>query len=381
MKEMTSRERVLAALHQQPVDRIPYCEHLVDPVIGLRTIGILKTIGVFLKAAQSVGLKTMFRALKAMGMGDAALSDPEIAQNLYELMGAIDPPLSKALGRDNITYWGAAGCFEGGQAYLLNPEEAYRGSAADGIIKSFEDLDKMVFRTDIDQIISGAEQFLKNKGDLAACALVFLGLDPCWHSMGFETFCEACLLEPELVTEVLGRITDWYAMVMEEICKLDFDFIWAADDIAYHTSPFFSPRLYRRLLLPHTKKVADKITKPWIYHSDGNLVPIWDDLLSQGMNAIHPLESGSMDLDYLKQNYGDKVSFVGGIDLRILEAGTPEETETEVKKLISILGPGYGYLLGASNSVTPDVIPENERAMLAALAKYGVYDAEGNLPL
>ena len=183
-----------------------------------------------------------------------------------------------------------------------------------------------------------------------------------------------------MINEVLGRITDWYAKAAEEICKLDFDFIWAADDIAYHTSPFFSPRVYRRLLLPHTKKVADKITKPWIYHSDGNLLPIWDDLLSQGMNAIHPLESGSMDLEFLKKNYGDHLTFVGGIDLRILEAGTPEETEAEVKQLITILGPNYGYILGASNSVTPDVIPENERAMLAALKKYGIYDESGNLP-
>ena len=287
--------------------------------------------------------------------------------------------LSAALGRDNITYWGAAGCFEGGQAYLLDPDQADKGASADGIIKSFDDLDKLVFRTDIDEIISGAEKFLKNKGDLAACALVFLGLDPCWHSMGFETFCESALLEPDLVNEVLGRISDWYANITEELCKLDFDFIWAADDIAYNSAPFFSPRLYRKLLLPHTRRVAEKITKPWIYHSDGNLLPIWDDLISQGMNAIHPLESGSMDLNYLKENYGDRLSFVGGVDLRVLEAGTPEETIAETKRMISIMGPNYGYLLGASNSVTPDVIPENERAMLETLMKYGVYNDDGSL--
>ncbi len=144
-------------------------------------------------------------------------------------------------------------------------------------------------------------------------------------------FCTACLLEPELVDAALEKISGWYAVVAEELCKLDFDFIWAADDIAYGTAPFFSPRVYRKLLLPHTRKVAEKITKPWIYHSDGNLLPIWDDLISQGMNAIHPLESGSMDLQYLKDNYGDRLSFVGGVDLRVLEAGTVEETIVEPK--------------------------------------------------
>lgn len=160
-------------------------------------------------------------------------------------------------------------------------------------LKSFDDLDKMIFRTDIDRIIQDAQEFLKNKGDLAACALIFLDIDPTWHSMGFETFSIACLEQPELVSEILGRISDWYAMITTELCKLDFDFIWAADDIAFNTAPFFSPRVYRNLLLPHTRKVTTKISKPWIYHSDGNLLPIWKDLTSQGMNAIHPLEAGS----------------------------------------------------------------------------------------
>ena len=191
--------------------------------------------------------------------------------------------------------------------------------------------------------------------------------------MGFETFCISCIDDPGLVGEFLGRISGWYAQVVEEFCRLDFDFIWAADDIAFKTQPLVSPRIYRKLLLPHTRKVAEKITKPWIYHSDGNLLPIWDDLTSQGMNAIHPLEAGSMDVAMLKEKYGKRISFVGGVDLRVLEAGTPEETRAETKRLIDILGPGYGYLLSASNSVTPYVKPENLVAMLETLQEHGRY--------
>jgi uroporphyrinogen-III decarboxylase len=177
-------------------------------------------------------------------------------------------------------------------------------------------------------------------------------------------------VEPDLVAAVLGPICEWYAAVTEELCKLDFDFIWAADDIAYNSAPFFSPKVYRELLLPHTRKVAEKITKPWIYHSDGNLLPIWDDLTSQGMNAIHPLEAGSMDLAQLKADYGGSIVFVGGLDLRILEAGTPEETRRFAKHLIDTLGPD-GYCFGSSNSITPNVKPENFRAMIETLLAYG----------
>ena len=353
---MTSRQRVLAALNHQPLDRIPYCEHLVDPLVALQ-------------AAPMLGLgdpaplaETLRQIREATERGDRAFG--------MQAMFGLDPIISPLLGRDNITYWGGAMCFPGG--YLLNPEQAHLGAAGDGVLKSRDDLAKMQF-TPIERVVEGAKAFLAQKGDLAACALIFLGIDPCWHSMGWETFAVACLMDPGLVESVLGPISDWYAEVTRELCKLDFDFIWAADDIAFKTAPFFSPQVYRELLLPHTKRVAAQISKPWIFHSDGNLLPIWGDLTSQGMNAIHPLEAGSMDVAMLKREYGDRIAFCGGVDLRILEAGTPEETAADTRRLIDILGPGGGYLLCTSNSVTPHVRPENLAAMLQTLQEYGRY--------
>lgn len=367
---MKPRERVLAALNRQPVDRIPYCEHLVDFNVAIKTLGSAKSGLVMLLAGRKIGYKNLIKIMRYSNDPAKVMNDPELFVLGFRMMSAMEPLISKMLHRDNITFWGGAMCFEGGTNYLLNPEQRHLGASADGILKSFDDLDKMVFRTDIDRILTQAEEFLKNKGDLAACALIFLGIDPCWHSMGFETFCTACLKEPELVHEIMSQISGWYANITEELCKLDFDFIWAADDIAYNSAPFFSPKVYRNLLLPHTRKVAEKITKPWIYHSDGNLLPIWKDLTSLGMNAIHPLEAGSMDLKQLKADYGDTITFVGGLDLRILEAGTPEETRKFGEYLIDTLGP-TGYIYCSSNSITPNVKPENYRAMIDTLMESG----------
>jgi hypothetical protein len=55
------------------------------------------------------------------------------------------------------------------------------------------------------------------------------------------------------------------------------------------------------------------------------------------MDAIHPLEAGSMDVKQLKADYGDTITFVGGLDLRILEAGMPEETRQYGEYLIETL--------------------------------------------
>lgn len=359
---MIPRERVLAALQHKPTDRIPYCEHLVDLQVGLESLAAEQ-------AAPLAPLTTRLQELVAAA-GPGMLGPG--ADEAMTLMGELDYRVSVALGRDNITFWGGSAPFQDAGTYLLDPAHPELGASADGILKTRDDVCKMHFRDPMD-VIEPAKQFLARKGDLAACALVFMGIDPCWHSMGFETFCIASIEDPGLVDTFLGPISEWYAAVTEELCKLDFDFIWAADDIAFKTQPLFSPRVYRNVLLPHTRKVAARITKPWIYHSDGNLLPIWDDLTSQGMNAIHPLEAGSMDIGMLKARYGEQLAFCGGVDLRILEAGTPEQTVVETRRLIDTMGPGGGYLLCTSNSVTPYVKPENLSAMLATLREYGRY--------
>lgn len=356
LNKMLPRERVLASLQRKPVDRISYCEHLVDPSVAIKIAG-------------GIGKLTSHPEV----LEDASsISQAQAIPDSRTIM-LLEPEISRLLHRDNVTYWDAMIPFKSGTSYLLNSSTFPKlGWSADGILKSRKDLDKMVFR-EPDEVLDNAKEFLAHKGDFAACAMVWLGIDPTWHSMGFSTFCEKLVEDPGLVEEVLSRICDWSAKVVEKLCEIDFDFIWAADDIAYKSAPFFSPRMYREILLPHTRKVAEKINLPWIYHSDGNLSPLMDDLLSQGMNAIHPLEPGSMDLAELKKRYGHRVTLVGNIDIDVLSRGTPQKVREQVKERIQLLGPGYGYILCSSNSITPSCKPENVKAMVEALLEYGRY--------
>ncbi len=368
-KRMTSRERVLAALHRKPVDRVPYIEHLVDSDVAFGAAGFFGSLIAQLKIGRALGFSGIINDLKEARKAQNT-EVPILTPGVVNVMSAAEPIISEILNRDNITFWGSFGCFSDYTIYMLDQTKPELGLSADGIIKKKSDLKKLIFR-DIDEVIDQAKHFLKYKGDFAACAMIYLGIDPTWHSMGFETFSMALIQDQELVEAVIGKISDWYAAVAEELCKLDFDFIWAADDIAYHTSPMFSPKSYREVLLPHTRKVAEKITKPWIYHSDGNLMPLLDDLLSQGMNAIHPLEPGSMDVKELKNRYGDQVAFVGNISVDTLERGSIDEIKHEVNEAIDIIGPGYGYLMSSSNSITPNCKAENVKAMVETLLENG----------
>jgi len=114
--------------------------------------------------------------------------------------------------------------------------------------------------------------------------------------------------------------------------------------------------------------------KPWIFHSDGNLFPILDGLVTLGMSAIHPVQPAAMDIKKLKDQYGDRVCIVGNIDLDYtLPTGTAEEVEAEVKDRLERIGEGGGYIISSANSITNYCKPENVQVMADTIRKYGHY--------
>jgi uroporphyrinogen decarboxylase len=209
--------------------------------------------------------------------------------------------------------------------------------------------------------------------DRALFCFLNLGSDPVILGMGLERFALALYDDRHLVEELFELYTAWYARAVRHLCELDFDFLWFGDDIAFKTAPYVSPKVFRELFLPHYRHVAGEITKPWIFHSDGNLLPIMDDLLSLGMDGLHPLEPEAMELAALKRAYGSRVCLVGHISVDTLARGTPAEVDRLVREAIRIAGPGGGYIAGSSNSVPYYAQSENVTAMARAIRRYGRY--------
>jgi uroporphyrinogen decarboxylase len=225
-----------------------------------------------------------------------------------------------------------------------------------------------------------AKWIAQYKGDFAVFARMRLGSSALLESMGIMEFAFKAYDDPELVKEVHRRFSEWSAKVVEHLNQMDFDFYWVGDDLADNTSPWMSPAMFREFFLPYQRIVADAIKKPWIFHSDGNVFPILEDLLSLGMNGIHPIQPSAMDIKRVKALYGKRVCMVGNIDLNYtLTLGTPEEVEKEVKERISVAGPGGGYIISSANSLTDYCKPENVWAMARAVKKYGRYPLDPSL--
>lgn len=190
------------------------------------------------------------------------------------------------------------------------------------------------------------------------------GIANTYLSMGMDRFSIALYKDPKFVFAMMNKFIDWTKDVVCHIQDLDVDVLVFSDDLASKSGPLFSPKMIRELFIPRIKKITKKVELPWIYHSDGDYLPILDDLLTLGMDGIANLEPGAMALAELKRDYGERVCLMGNIDLHYtLTRGTMEETEREVKERIREAGPNGGYILASSNGLTLYCKKENVIAM------------------
>jgi uroporphyrinogen decarboxylase len=328
---MTSRERVLTALKREQPDRVPWTESYVHDDLASALVG---------------------RRVKAP-------PGSRIAPEVFDVL-----PL------DNITYNlrpadYARRTFSAGQDFV-----------GDGTIKTRDDL-KKVKLPDLDdpKLYEPAYEYLrKYRAQRAAIANCRFGVANTYLSMGLTTFSYALYDDLKLVETLLDIFTDWSMGLMKRIHALGFDSAVMADDLAMKNAPLFSPQIVREVFLPRMRRVAEVIKIPWVYHSDGNIMPLLDDLLTLGMNGIANIEPGAMDIVEVKKKYGHRICLIGNISLHsTLTMGTPEETEKEVKDRILTVGQGGGYILASANGLTNYCKPENVKAMGRALEAYGYY--------
>ena len=198
------------------------------------------------------------------------------------------------------------------------------------------------------------------------------------QSMGLEAFAYALYDDRPLVEALFEIIGKTYVEIARRLVQVPrLGAVLMSDDLAHAGGPLVSPEIYRSYVFPRYREIGeilDSAGLPFIFHSDGKLWTLFDDLADCGIKAIHPIEPAAMDIVDVKNRYGDRFCIFGNVDLEYtLTRGTVDEVEAMVKDRIRDLAPGGGYGLAASNSVPDYVKPENYRAMVEAAKRYGRY--------
>lgn len=198
------------------------------------------------------------------------------------------------------------------------------------------------------------------------------------QSMGLENFSYALFDNLEVVEALFEIIGATYIKIAKRLVRMPrLGAVFMSDDLGYTAGPLVSPEVYRKYVFPWYRRIGeilDGAGLPFIFHSDGCLWDVFDDLADCGIKAVHPIEPLAMDIVEVKKRYGDRFCIFGNIDLEYtLTRGTVDDVRELVKQRLRELAPGGGYGLAASNSVPDYVKPENYRAMVETARKHGKY--------
>ena len=245
-----------------------------------------------------------------------------------------------------------------------------------GVIATLEDLERYQFPSKSDFDYWKFEQVRrllpKGMGVVGQYGDIFTMT---WEMMGFETFSLALYENPELVCTLNNKLGELVLSMFEYFAQCEaVDVMWYSDDIAFTQGLLVSPEALHQYFFPWLRRIGDLAKgsgKPLLYHSDGVLWDVFEDIVACGVDAIHPIEPKAMDIAEVKQRYGDRLCLIGNVDVDLLARGTPAEIREQVKLNIEKAGYNGGYCVGSGNSIPEYVKFENYLALLEAARDYG----------
>jgi uroporphyrinogen decarboxylase len=202
-----------------------------------------------------------------------------------------------------------------------------------------------------------------------------------WHLTGLEKYMVSMLCDEPWLEVLNDRVEEWSTGLALQLVQAGVDAIWLGEDLGSQTSTLISPEDWRLRFKPRHKRMIERLRKEKpdliiIMHSDGAVAPLIDDFIEIGVDVYNPVQPNVAGSDprELKDRYGDRISFFGGIDQQeLLPSGDIGAIRREVKERIAILGKNRGYLLAPAHILQPDVSVETIEAMIKAAREYGVY--------
>lgn len=148
-------------------------------------------------------------------------------------------------------------------------------------------------------------------------------------------------------------------------------------DYCFNTNPFFSPQLFGDVIAPvleETIRAYHSMGYYAIKHTDGNIMPIIEQIIECGPDALHSLDpQGGVDLAYVKKKYGSRVALIGNVNCGLLQTGSEEEVFADVRRALRDGMPGYGYIFSTSNCVYTGLSLERYELMNSIWRKEGIY--------
>ena len=372
---MLPRERIIAQFRHEEADLVPMGENHVHHHFVREMLGKDYLYG------------SGFGELEALwdGRRDAVVNSA--IDFFTELPLALDwdyvrvpvAPVRKEYKRPNFT-----GPFswvdEKGNEFHFNPEiglEASRTYNTDMDISELPDPDEAFVVDDSElDIIRGVIAKLKPTHFVVA-RLPLDGTFPYKLTVGIEEYLIRMITDPEFVMRASQVYVNRCIAYINAFLDAGADAVMPTDDYADNRGLMMGLERFNQFILPGIERQAAAAHKKggyFIKHTDGNLWEALDGLVGAGIDGWHGIQPAiGMDFKLLKEKYGKKICFFGGVDCDTLIAGSPEDVERQARYAIQQAAPGGGLVLTSGNGLENGTNVENYRAMMRVRQEFGHY--------
>jgi len=358
---LSPKERVLAALNHSETDRVPI--DLGGTVTSIHFVAYKNLLN-FLKFDEKIYLINK--------VGGTVCPSERILQRFNVDTRYIYPKIEPLTGNFPETFvdaWGLKRKFTGYYYDLTSDGSPLSNIDSVYEINSYNWPSPEDLGYDLNFMIEQAEKLSKEEYAIVFPYVIVGSFAHALLLRGFKQFLSDLLLKPEIAEAVLDNVTNLMVeCVRKYIAPIGkyLDVIFFGDDLGTQTSPIISPSLYNKFVKPRHKKLIEAFKSvsraKVIIHSDGSIFQLLDGLIEAGVDGINPVQvtAKNMDTRILKEKFGEKLVFWGGIDTqRVLPFGKPEDVMNEVKKRVHDLGKNGGYVLASVHNIQPLTPPEN----------------------
>lgn len=205
------------------------------------------------------------------------------------------------------------------------------------------------------------------------------GFEALRRLIGDENCLIAMIEDPEWIRDIVKVHTEVVLRSFEAILAegVQPDGLWIYGDMAYNHATMCSPAMYRELVWPFHKQMADWAHERGmkvIYHTDGRVSGVLDLYIEAGFDCLQPIEAkAGMDIREFAPTHGDRLAMFGNIDVMKMGTNDLDIIEEEIRTKFAAGKAVRGYMYHSDHSVPPQVSWATYKAIIGFVEHYGNY--------
>lgn len=193
-----------------------------------------------------------------------------------------------------------------------------------------------------------------------------------YYLTSFENILMWMAIEPEAAMDLFSMMGDYSLKASRILLDAGVDAIFTGSDLGAGRSLLFSPDMFYKYVFPWLKGLSEMCHgsgKILHLHSHGHIQDIMDGIVESGVDLLNPVgPSDYNDLEFFKENWGHKISFMGGISTTI-NSMTKAEIDDHVREVMEV-GMKGGRFIPRTESGIPPMSKEMTLFYIDTLKKY-----------